>query len=115
MAATVKIVRRPELTFWEKLYIPQILCGLKITFRHFFRNLYLHIAHRVGRLEHLPASITIQYPDEQMPIPDRYRGIHYLEQDKCIECHACERACPHDALKRVNMRDLKPVQKWFNP
>ncbi len=39
MAAKVKVVRRPELTFWEKLYIPQILCGLKNTFRHFFRNL----------------------------------------------------------------------------
>ena len=29
MAATVKVVRRPELTFWEKLYFPQIISGLK--------------------------------------------------------------------------------------
>ncbi len=28
----------------------------------------------------LQKPITIQYPDERMPIPDRYRGIHYLEQ-----------------------------------
>ncbi len=54
----VKVVRRPELTFWEKLYIPQILCGLKITTRHFFHNLFLHIAHRLGRFVHLPASVT---------------------------------------------------------
>ena len=40
----VKVVRRRELTFREKLYVPQILCGLKITFRHFFRNLFLHTA-----------------------------------------------------------------------
>ena len=56
----VKVVRRPELTFWEKLYIPQILCGLKITTTHFFRNLFLHIAHRLGRFVHLPASVTVQ-------------------------------------------------------
>ena len=35
----VKVVPRRELTFWVKLYVPQILCGLKITFKHFFRNL----------------------------------------------------------------------------
>ena len=45
----VKVVRRRELTFWEKLYVPQIFCGLKITFRHFFRNLFLHTAHLLGR------------------------------------------------------------------
>ena len=32
----VKAVQRRELTFWEKLYIPQIICGLKITSTHFF-------------------------------------------------------------------------------
>ena len=69
----VKVVRRPELTFWEKLYLPQILCGLKITFRHFFRNLFLHIAHRLGRLTHLPASATIQYPEELRPLMSRHR------------------------------------------
>ena len=46
----VKVVRRPELTFWEKIYIPQILCGLKITFSHFFRNLFLHKRDPTGNL-----------------------------------------------------------------
>ena len=51
-ARTVKVVRRPQLTFWERLYLPQILCGLKITTTHFFRNLFIHLAHRVGLLKH---------------------------------------------------------------
>ncbi len=34
----VKVVRRPELTFWEKLYLPQILSGMRITLRHFFKT-----------------------------------------------------------------------------
>jgi formate hydrogenlyase subunit 6/NADH:ubiquinone oxidoreductase subunit I len=78
MAARVKIVRRPELTFWEKLYIPQILCGLKITFKHFFRNLFLHIAHRVGLRRHIRAAATIQYPEELRPLMSRFRSRHRL-------------------------------------
>ncbi len=78
MAARVKVVRRPELTFWETLYIPQILCGLKITFIHFFRNLFLHMAHLLGRFKHLPASVTIQYPEELRPLMSRFRSRHRL-------------------------------------
>ena len=65
----VKVVRRRELTFWEKLYVPQIICGLKITSAHFIRNLGLHMAHRLGLLKHLPASVTSQYPEESRKGP----------------------------------------------
>ena len=74
----VKVVPRRELTFWEKLYIPQILCGLKITFRHFFRNLFLHTAHSLGGFKHLLASVTIQYPEELRPLMSRFRSRHRL-------------------------------------
>jgi Fe-S-cluster-containing dehydrogenase component/CRP-like cAMP-binding protein len=36
--------------------------------------------------------------------------------DLCIEqltSPACERACPHDALKRVNMQDLPALARWL--
>jgi len=36
--------------------------------------------------------------------------------DLCIDHHggpACERACPHDALKRVDMRDLDSLARWL--
>src|SRR2546430_17052064 len=74
----VKVVRRRDLTFWEKLYVPQILCGLKITFTHFFRNLFLHTAHLLGRFKNLPASATIQYPEELRPLMSRFRSRHRL-------------------------------------
>jgi len=47
----VKVVRRRELTFWEKLYVPQIVSGLKITTTHLLRNLALHVAHCLGLLK----------------------------------------------------------------
>src|SRR5438477_11609913 len=95
----VRVVRRPELTFWEKLYIPQILCGLKITFTHFFRNLFLHTAHLLGRFKHLPASATIQYPEERRPLMSRFRSRHRptLRDDntpRCLGRMLCETVCP---------------------
>ena len=95
----VKVVRRPELTFWEKLYIPQIICGLKITSSHFFRNLFLHTAHLLGRLKHLRAGVTIQYPEELRPLMSRYRSRHRLtvREDgtpRCVGCMLCETVCP---------------------
>ena len=37
--------------------------------------------------------------------------------DLCVDHHggpACERACPHDALIRVDLRNLDELGKWFN-
>lgn len=79
---------------WETL--TSTVAGMKITGRYFFQK-----------------PITIQYPDEMMQVPERYRGIHYLEQDKCIECHACERACPIDCISMETVRHGKELE-WIS-
>ena len=61
----------------------------------------------------LQKPITVQYPDERMPIPDRYRGIHYLEQEKCINCLACARACPIDCIEMDAIRHGKELE-WVS-
>jgi hypothetical protein len=33
------IVNRKPLTFWEKLYVPAIIGGLKVTLRHAYNTL----------------------------------------------------------------------------
>jgi len=43
--------------------------------------------------------ITVMYPHETKPIPPTYRGMHILEQDKCIDCHLCAKACPVDCIE----------------
>jgi NADH-quinone oxidoreductase subunit I len=102
----VKVVRRPELTFWEELYVPQILCGLKITFAHFFRNLFLHAAHRVGRFKAIPAAATIQFPEELRPLMSRFRSRHRLTHredhtPRCVGCMLCETVCPAKCITIV--------------
>jgi len=42
---------------------------------------------------------TIQYPEEQKPVPPRHRGRHILHRyanglEKCVGCELCAAACP---------------------
>jgi len=114
----VKVVRRRELTFWEKLYIPQILCGLRITSAHFFRNLSLHVAHSLGLLKLLPASATFQYPEEPRPLEARFRSRHRLTvrdegTPRCVGCMLCETVCPAKCITIVAGEHPDPnVEKY---
>ena len=112
----VKVVRRPELTFWEKTYLPQIICGLKITSAHFFRNLFLHTAHRLGRFKHLRASVTIQYPEELRPFMSRFRSRHRLtlredSTPRCVGCMLCETVCPAKCITIVPWGASRPQRR----
>jgi NADH-quinone oxidoreductase subunit I len=44
-------------------------------------------------------AITVQYPHERKQLPPTYRGLHILEQDKCIDCGLCAKACPVDCIE----------------
>ena len=54
-----------------------VLLGMKVTMRHLFTP-----------------AVTIQYPDERMPIPERGRNRLYVNMDDCIGCNQCGMACP---------------------
>ena len=90
---------RRELTWWERTYLPAIAQGLWITSVHFWRNLFLHIAHRAGCFRDIPASVTIQYPDQRRKTASRLRTRHRLTKRKdgtprCVACMMCETVCP---------------------
>ncbi len=91
MAIKVKIIKTPELSFFEQLYIPQILKGMFITLKHLLRF----------------QPITVQYPEEVKELPPRYRGLHILPGDddqkiRCVACKLCEVACPTQAISIVS-------------
>jgi len=57
--------------------------------------------------------------DHGLPILDQTTSAPIFKATKCDLCvdqwggPACERACPHDALKRVDMRDLESLGSWL--
>ena len=86
-------VPRPKLTFAEKLYLPAVVSGLIITFKH-LKNMLL------GR-----TKVIMQYPEEKWDshLPDYYRGAPTLVKDiqgreRCVACQLCEFICPPRAI-----------------
>jgi NADH-quinone oxidoreductase subunit I len=81
------IVNRKKLNLWERLYIPAIIGGFKVTIRHFFQK-----------------KVTMQYPEQRWVVPPNYRGAPYLVKDqadrvKCVSCQLCEFVCPPKAIR----------------
>jgi NADH-quinone oxidoreductase subunit I len=81
------IIKRRQLNLWERLYLPAIIGGFKVTLRHFFKK-----------------KVTMQYPEERWVVPEGYRGAPYLVKDqdgrtKCVSCQLCEFVCPPKAIR----------------
>ncbi len=92
MSARVLNVSAPPMTFWERLYLVEIVKGMGRTLAHFLRNL--------ADMRRLP---TIQYPEMRRNYSERFRGRHILKtrEDgtlRCVACYMCETACPADCI-----------------
>ena len=86
-------VKRPNLKWYEKLYFPANIKGLKITIGHAFRILLKK------------KKVTMQYPEEKWDdnMPEYYRGAPALVTDehgreRCVSCQLCEFICPPRAI-----------------
>jgi NADH-quinone oxidoreductase subunit I len=79
--------RLKDLTFWQKIYIPEIIKGLNITLHNMFRPPY-----------------TMEYPEVKFDPPASYRGRPVLAmenngEERCVACGLCARVCPALAIE----------------
>ncbi len=84
-----KVVSDKQMTFLESLYLPVVMAGMKMTFKHMFHK-----------------SVTIRYPEQQRVFAPVYRGMHVLKRDEqgrenCTACGLCAVACPAEAITMV--------------
>ena len=91
MELKVKQVKRVD-GVKEAFYIPATFGGLRLTVKHFFRNL-------LGSKD----VVTINYPEEKRPISMRWRGRHRLTRKddgflKCVACYMCETVSPSKCI-----------------
>ncbi len=108
----IKRIHR-ELGFWDRTYIPEVLKALRLTARHFFRNLLVHVAHRFGLAQHLRGGVTYQYPEERRPFSSRLRTLHRLtrrqdDSPRCVACMMCETICPAHCIYIVGGEHPNP-------
>jgi NADH-quinone oxidoreductase subunit I len=81
--------------------------GMRVTMYHFIWKKRL--------------TVTLQYPHEKWPIPDRHIGFEekqynvirsrlHVDIDDCIGCMQCERACPVDCIKIETIKIPKDTE-----
>ncbi len=69
--------------------ISTIFIGMSVTWKHMF----------------VP-SVTIQYPDVKLDLPERERNRLYVNMDDCIGCDQCARACPVNCIEIETVKSL---------
>jgi len=89
----------------ERAYIPELIKGLAITTRHFFRNLFGERDTNPQVVDRTGTSLitTICYPEEKVPYPVGYRGLHRLVpredgKPRCVACYMCATICPAQCI-----------------
>ena len=88
----VEVVRGPEPGGAGGAYraFGETLRGLKTTFARIIEG-----------------PVTMQYPEEKVPVYPRFRGRHKLHRfedtglEKCVGCSLCAAACPADCIRVV--------------
>lgn len=111
-----------DLTWYERLYVPEVLKGLSITAKHFFKNVFgargtdTDIVYRKGSLGNTVS--TVQYPEEKIPYPVGYRGLHRLVpredgKPRCVACYMCATVCPAQCIYiEAGEYDDDPIEKY---
>jgi NADH-quinone oxidoreductase subunit I len=99
--------RKEDLTFLQKIYLPEIVKGLGLTLRNMFRP-----------------NVTLEYPEVKFAPPSSYRGRPVLVEDgsgneRCVACGLCSRVCPALAIEvqaseTPNEKERYPVKFEIN-
>ncbi|MFY7998965.1 MAG: NuoI/complex I 23 kDa subunit family protein [Candidatus Kapaibacteriota bacterium] len=86
MANRTENTRAQKMTFWERIYLPEIAKGLAATFK-----------------QALQPKMTRSYPEERFEPNGSYRGrpVLVLEEsgERCVACGLCSRVCPALAIE----------------
>lgn len=103
-----------------RLYGLNFLTGMGITARHFFMTYVEDFKYWFGSKKRQPlwrnrpddiGSFTVQYPEEKLPVPERFRMLPVLiyEQDngdvRCTACGICAKVCPPQCIWIVQTKD----------
>ena len=81
-----KVIRKKDLTLLERMYIPEIVKGMRMTMSQMFKP-----------------KFTVQYPEDKFVPPASFRGRPVLVEEngteRCVACGLCSRVCPALAIE----------------
>ena len=116
-----------------KIYGLEMIRGLGITLQHFIvsytagfrRTFHNRLRGKVRQSPNDKGIFTVQYPDERLSVPERFRVLPVLiydgkegeprakEKERCTACGICAKVCPPQCIWIVQGKspEGKPVPK----
>ncbi|GEJ57902.1 NuoI/complex I 23 kDa subunit family protein [Anaeromyxobacter diazotrophicus] len=105
----------------ERLYFPEVIRGVGILMKQFLRNFFFGREKNpdmLARDRSLSQNATLQYPEERVPYPPGYRGLHRLVpredgRPRCVACYMCATICPAQCIY-IEAGELPddPIEKY---
>ena len=88
----MKVVQRPGMKGFEKIYLVEVFKGLWLTFSHVLGNLF-----------HPEKMPVVFFPEQKKDLPPATRGRHRLMKredgsPRCTACMLCATACPAECI-----------------
>jgi NADH-quinone oxidoreductase subunit I len=105
----------------ERMYFPEVFRGVGILMKQFLRNFFFGREMNpdmLARDRSLSQNATLQYPEERVPYPPGYRGLHRLVpredgRPRCVACYMCATICPAQCIY-IEAGELPddPIEKY---
>jgi NADH-quinone oxidoreductase subunit I len=105
----------------ERMYFPEVILGVGILMKQFLRNFFFGREKNpdvLARDRSLSQNATVQYPEEKIPYPPAYRGMHRLVpredgKPRCVACYMCATICPAQCIYiEAGEYEDDPIEKY---
>ncbi|OJW72071.1 MAG: 4Fe-4S ferredoxin [Candidatus Amoebophilus sp. 36-38] len=80
-------------------HIQSLWNALQLTGSHLYQSIRSAVPKNRVTLHQDGSTITLQYPHEKLPIPDRGRYKLHNAIEDCIVCDKCAKICPVDCIE----------------
>lgn len=96
-------MQRVSVSWFQNILsvIQSLHAGMRLTWKHFRKGFTRQKPVGIADEKYFHQSgggVTIQYPQEQIPVPDQGRYRLHMETEDCIVCDQCARICPVDCI-----------------
>lgn len=105
----------------ERMYFPEAFRGVGRLMKQFLRNFFFGREKNpelLARDRTYSQNATIAYPEERIPYPPGYRGLHRLVprvdgKPRCVACYMCATICPAQCIYiEAGEYEDDPIEKY---